>query len=101
MLVRLYVGFISEYNDEIEPILVSMNDLAKVNEQELFVKQIRLLQSIKGAGFLTAATIMCEIGDFSVFNSPNQLFTYFGLDPEIKQSGNLTLTMISRTTFLR
>ena len=31
---------------------------------------------------------MCEIGDFSVFNSPKQLFAYFGLDPAVKQSGN-------------
>ena len=30
---------------------------------------------------------MCEIGDFSAFSSPKQLYAYFGLDPEVKQSG--------------
>ncbi len=50
------------------------------------MKQIRLLESIKGCGFLSAVTLMCEIGDFSVFSSPKKLYAYFGLDPEVKQS---------------
>lgn len=33
---------------------------------------------------------MCEIGDFSVFKNPKQLFAYFGMDPEVKQSGKFT-----------
>jgi len=91
-LIRLYIGFIRKYDDEISVILTTMRELVSTNEDELFVKQIRLVQSIKGAGFLTAATIMCEIGDFSVFKSPRQLFAYFGLDPDVKQSGNFTGT---------
>lgn len=30
---------------------------------------------------------MGEIGDFSAFKYPKQLFAYFGLDPAVKQSG--------------
>ena len=38
---------------------------------------------------------MCEIGDFSAFRSPKQLFAYFGLDPAVKQSGKFNGTKIS------
>lgn len=38
---------------------------------------------------------MCEIGDFSAFQSPKQLFAYFGLDPAVNQSGNFEGTKIS------
>lgn len=37
---------------------------------------------------------MCEIGDFSVFKSPKQLFTYFGMDPDVKQSGKFNATQV-------
>jgi len=87
-LIRLYISFIRRYDEETGKILAAMNELVAANEDELFAKQIRLIQTIKGAGFLTAATLMCEIGDFSVFRKPKQLFAYFGLDPDVKQSGN-------------
>ena len=38
---------------------------------------------------------MCEIGDFSAFRSPKQLFAYFGLDPAVKQSGKFNGTKIN------
>ena len=89
-LIRLYINFIRKYDEEAETILATMKELVEANSDEVFVKQIRLIESIKGAGFLTAATLMCEIGDFSVFKSPKQLFAYFGLDPAVKQSGKYT-----------
>jgi hypothetical protein len=91
-LIRLYINFIKKYNDEIDAVFKTMNELVDANSDELFARQIRLIQSIKGAGFLTAATIMCEIADFSVFKSPKQLFAYFGLDPSVKQSGKYNST---------
>jgi transposase len=62
------------------------------NADEPFVKQITLLDSVYGVGFLSAVTIMCEIGDFSAFRNPRQLFAYFGMDPEVKQSGKFAAT---------
>ena len=35
---------------------------------------------------------MCEIGDFSCFKNPKQLFAYFGLDPTVRQSGQFNAT---------
>ena len=93
-LIHLYISFIRKLDDEIACMLSMMNELVDANAEEPFVKQIRLIQTIKGAGFLTAVTVMCEIGDFSVFKSPKQLFAYFGLDPEVKQSGKFNGTKI-------
>ncbi len=93
--IFLYIRFIRQYNDEIEAILSDMRELVESNEDTDFVKQIRLIESIKGAGFLSAVTLMCEIGDFSAFKSPKQLFAYFGLDPAVKQSGNFKSTDVN------
>ena len=35
-----------------------------------------------------------EIGDFSAFSKPKQLFAYFGLDPAVKQSGKFEGTKV-------
>jgi hypothetical protein len=91
-LINLFIKSIRYYDDEAAALLTAMNELVAANEDELFVKHIRLIQSIKGAGFLTAVAIICEIGDFTAFKSPKQLFAYCGLDPEVKQSGNFTGT---------
>lgn len=48
---------------------------------------IEILCSIPGIGLLTAATIVAEVGDFSVFSKPGKLTAYFGIDPSVKQSG--------------
>lgn len=72
-----------------------MRELVDYNEDTDFVSQIHLIESFKGAGFLSADSLMCEIGDFSAFHSPKQLFAYFGLDPAVKQSGNFEGNEIS------
>jgi transposase len=87
-LVRHYISFIRIYNDKITALTALIHKFIDDNPDELFVRQIHLIDSIKGAGLLTAAAIICEIGDFSVFKKPKQLFAYFGLDPSSKQSGN-------------
>ena len=91
-IIRLYISFIRKYNDEIALILKSMHQFVDENPNELFIKQIHLLQTIKGAGFLSAVTVMVEIGAFSVFSKPKQLLAYFGLAPSVKQSGNFVGT---------
>lgn len=93
--IRLYISFIRKYNEEISSILSEMHKLVDENENTDFVKQIHLIETFKGAGFLSAVSLMGEIGDFSAFNSPKQLFAYFGLDPAVKQSGNFNGTKIS------
>lgn len=91
-LIKRYVGFIQKYDEEIDLVLKQMHQFIDNHENEPFVQQIRLIETYKGAGFLSAVTLMCEIGDFSAFSKPKQLYAYFGLDPEVKQSGNFTGT---------
>ena len=93
--IKLFVRFIRQYDEEIASILSDMHDLVNSNEETNFVKQIHLIESFKGAGFLSAVSLMSEIGDFSAFHSPKQLFAYFGLDPAVKQSGKFEGTKIS------
>ena len=85
--IRLYISFIRTYDQEIKSILESLHELVDANEDTDFVKQIHLIETFKGAGFLSAVSLMGEIGDFSSFSKPKQLFAYFGLDPAVKQSG--------------
>jgi hypothetical protein len=85
--IRLYIRLIRNYDMEVSAILSDMHELVDANETTDFVKQIHLVESYKGAGFLSAVSLMGEIGDFSAFRSPKQLFAYFGLDPAVKQSG--------------
>ncbi|MGB8455393.1 MAG: IS110 family transposase [Anaerocolumna sp.] len=93
--IRLYIRFIRNYDDEVSSILSEMHKLVSANETTDFVKQIHLIESYRGAGFLSAVSLMGEIGDFSAFHLPKQLFAYFGLDPAVKQSGKFEGTKIS------
>lgn len=93
--IHLYISFIRKYDEAISSILSDMHTFVDTNEGTDFVKQIHLIESLKGAGFLSAVSLMSEIGDFSAFNSPKQLFAYFGLDPAVKQSGKFNGTKIS------
>ena len=86
--IRTLIKFIKIYDEAICNIFNEITSLIKENSNKKFIKQIHLLDSIKGIGFISAATLMCEIGDFSVFRSPKQLVAYFGIDPSVIQSGN-------------
>ena len=92
--IRLYISFIRKYDEEIQNILDAMHELVDANETTDFVKQIHLIETFKGAGFLSAVSLMGEIGDFSAFSKPKQLFAYFGLDPAVKQSGKFEGTRV-------
>ena len=63
-------------------------------KKEKFIRQIKLLETINGVDFISAVSIMCEIGDFSAFTKPKQLVAYFGIDPCVKQSGKFKGTQV-------
>jgi len=92
--IRLYISFIRKYDEEIKGILDSMHELIDDNKDTVFVNQVHLIETFKGAGFLSAVSLMGEIGDFTAFSKPKQLFAYFGLDPAVKQSGKFEGTKI-------
>ena len=85
---------IRTYDNAADSVMQSIKAAIESQSDELFVKQIKLLETIKGCGFLSAVTLMCEIGDFSVFSSPKKLYAYLGLDPAVKQSGKFNGTNV-------
>ena len=75
------------------------NEIAKLlNEIKSFVdsndlpptvnKNVELLLSIQGIGYITAVTVLAEIGDIGNFLKPKQLVAFFGVDPAVNESGN-------------
>lgn len=50
-------------------------------------KNILLLTSIPGIGYITAITILAEIGSIDKFVTPKQLVAFFGVDPAVNESG--------------
>ncbi len=94
VLIRQCVSFIKKYDVEVAEVLALMHKLVDDHRDETFARHIRLIETIPGAGFLSAVTVLCEIGAFSAFKSPKQLFAFFGLDPAVKQSGNFKGTNV-------
>lgn len=87
-LIGHYVEMIRILDEQTTAVLRQIKRGLSENPDSLLAQQTRLLESIPGAGFLTAVTILCELGDFKVFRRPKQLYSYFGLDPVVRQSGN-------------
>lgn len=50
-------------------------------------KNIELLDAMPGIGFITAVTLVAEMGDFSKFKSAKAFSAFFGVDPTVKESG--------------
>jgi transposase len=94
-VLDIHLSFIEVLDSKIDSVLSNIQDFVDKNSKEEFVKQIEYLDSIPGVGFLSAVTLMCEIGDFSAFSKPKQLFAYFGVDPAVNESGKFKGTKIS------
>lgn len=60
------------------------------NISEYFRKNLELLDSIPGFGYITALTVMSEIGDIKGFLKPKHLVAFLGLDASVSQSGKFT-----------
>lgn len=92
--ISLTLDLIEKLDHALDSIMQRINQLVTFYKDEKFIQQIKWINSIKGVGFLTAVTIMCEIGDFAAFRNPKQLFAYFGLDPEVNESGKFVGTQV-------
>lgn len=87
-LVQHYVEMLRLLEKQTAAVLNQIKLYLEDRPKSKLSQQVKLLQTIPGAGFLTAVTLVCEIGDFSAFRRPKQLYSYFGLDPAVSQSGN-------------
>ncbi|MBV1758883.1 MAG: IS110 family transposase [Dethiosulfatibacter sp.] len=53
-----------------------------------FNHNISLLCSFKGAGFMSAVTLLAEMNTIHNFSKASQLVAFFGVDPAVNESGN-------------
>lgn len=68
------------YNDEINKVDSKINSIMKLHEF--------YTPTIKGIGVISAASIISEYGNFSLFDSPDKMLSFAGLEPAVYQSGN-------------
>lgn len=90
---------VGESNPIFETQLISVLSLYRTAETEVTRLEneiIPLIQemnpkilTIPGIGFITAATITAEYGDYSRFSSPSQMLSFAGLEPGYYQSGTM------------
>jgi transposase len=57
-------------------------------EQNCQGPEVTLLATIPGIGAYSAASIMIEIEDIKRFDNPKSLVCFFGVNPELKESGD-------------
>jgi transposase len=87
-LIRHFVEMIRLMDAQTGKLLAQIRESMKAQPGSRLAHQVKLLETIPGVGFLSAITIVCEIGEFNAFRRPKQLYAYFGLDPKVWQSGN-------------
>ena len=68
------------YNNEINKVDSKINSIMKLHEF--------YTPTIKGIGVISAAAIISEYGVFSLFDSPDKMLSFAGLEPAVYQSGN-------------
>jgi len=76
-------------------LIQTYNNLIKEIESNIFSimeKYPTYFQTIKGIGLLSAAIILAEYGDISLFDNPAQMTSFAGLDSSINQSGTTSST---------
>jgi len=70
---------------EIETVEAELREAAA--KDAALSADIELLSTIYGVAFLTAATLLSELGDLRRFRSARQLACFAGLTPRVRQSG--------------
>lgn len=78
------IRLIRELDSEIEDIEAAIQTI--MNELQ------SPITTIPGMGVRMGAMILAEIGDFSRFDSPDNILAYAGMSPSTYQSGQLSLT---------
>lgn len=81
--LSVYTTLIDDISREIHELEQSITELCTA------LPQLQLLMSIPGVGYISALTILSEIGDISRFPSAKKLQSYAGLVPSTYASGSV------------
>jgi transposase len=80
-LIQSHLDMIDAITKQIAEIDSKILDLLSSRNEDM-----RIALSMPGMGFVSASTILAEIGDFRDFSSPDKLAAYCGLVPSVYQS---------------
>ncbi|NFO15386.1 IS110 family transposase [Clostridium botulinum] len=82
------INLITTIEKEIATLLDEIKTLINsTGFPESIRNNINLIDSIPGVGYLTAITIVAEIGDINGFIKPKHLVAFFGIDSSVNESG--------------
>ena len=79
-----YVRAIAEQHDRVQRIETELRDQLTTWRMRPVVDAI---QALRGVQFISAVTLIAELGDITRFDSPRQLMGYLGLTPSEYSSG--------------
>jgi transposase len=79
-----YLAEVTAANERIKRLDTALQQCAQSSSQ---VALIRALQAFRGIGFLSAVTLVAEVGDVRRFRTAPQLMAYAGLVPRESSSG--------------
>lgn len=91
-LIHHFIEMIRLIETQTNKLISQIHEIINSQTDSQLALHIRLLETIPGLGFLSAVTLVCEIGDFNAFRRSKQLYSFFGLDPKVKQSGKTNRT---------
>jgi len=80
-----YLAEVTAEGERIKRLEAALHQCAETSAQ---VALIRALQAFRGIGFLSAVTIVAEVGDLRRFRTAPQLMAYAGLVPSESSSGS-------------
>lgn len=81
-------GLISELNTKIKKVIEAIEQALKADPA--LWEKVQKINTVKGLGLISIATIIAETNGFELFNSLAQLVSYAGYDVTENQSGNRT-----------
>lgn len=82
------INLIKTLEKELDTLLNEIKTLINSNDfPESIRTNIDLINSIPGIGYLTAITLIAEIGDIDGFVKPKHLVAFFGIDSSVNESG--------------
>lgn len=81
-IIEAHLEAIDALNEQIEKLERTIEEVAGADEDT------QRLMSIPRVSYFTSLLINSEIGVIDRFPSPDQLVSYAGLDPSVRQSGN-------------
>jgi transposase len=80
-LIRSHLNMIDSITKQIAEIDAKISDLISLRKEDM-----KIALSMPGMGFVSASTILAEIGDYRDFSSSDKLAAYCGLVPSVYQS---------------